>query len=399
LKASVKINFGGSELRHMLKIVILIALGFHTMVNMTRPITTLFATGLGANTFDIGMLTAAYAIFPLALAIHAGRFADRMGDRLPVFLGTVGAMLGSIIPFLFPSMLALYISQALIGISHVLVQISLQNVLGNTATRETRDHFFSMFSMIVALGSFIGPVAGGYLSDHFSYSHAFLAAFFVGLLPAVVAILIPVIRRKQEKISKEQETASSFSLLKIPELRRALATSALVLYSRDIFVAYFPLFASQAGVSASSIGWIIAIQGLAMMVVRFFLGKLTVSLGRDQVLMISIITAGLSFMFIPISGNIYLYAVFSVLMGFGLGCGQPLSMTTTYNASPKTRTGEVLGLRIASNRLSQTLAPLFFGLVGSWAGLLSVFYVSGAFLIGGAILTRSKEKGKLEEHE
>ncbi|NHN31318.1 MFS transporter [Paenibacillus agricola] len=377
----------------MLKIVILIAFGFHTMVNMTRPITTLYATGLGANTFDIGMLTATYAIVPLMLAIHAGRFADRMGDRLPVLLGTFGTMLGSIIPFLFPSLLSLYISQALIGISHVLVQISLQNVLGNSATRETRDHFFSMFSMVVASGSFIGPIAGGYLADHFSYSHAFFAASFVGLLPAVVAILIPIIKQKKEKNIKE-EGSSSLSLLKIPDLRRALATSALVLYSRDIFVAYFPLFASQAGISASSIGWIIAIQGLAMMAVRFFLGRLTVSLGRDRILMVSIITAGLSFLFIPIAGNIYVYTLLSACMGFGLGCGQPLSMTTTYNASPKSRTGEVLGLRLASNRLSQTVAPLFFGLVGSWAGILSVFYVSGAFLIGGAILTRSKEKEK-----
>jgi MFS family permease len=377
----------------MLRTIVLIAFGFHTMVNMTRPLTTLFATGLGAGTFEIGMLTATYAFFPLILAIHAGRFADRMGDRLPVLLGTIGTMAGSLIPFLFPSMASLYISQILIGISHVLVQISLQNVLGNSATKETRDHFFSMFSMVVATGSFVGPIIGGYVAEHLSYSHAFFTAFFVGLLPAALTILIPVIKVQKEKSS--QDVSSSFSLLKIPILRKALASSALVLYSRDIFVAYFPLFASQSGISASSIGWIIAIQGLAMMVVRFFLNRLTLSLGRDRVLLISITTAGLAFLFVPLAsimaGNLYVYGLLSALMGLGLGCGQPLSMTTTYNASPKTRTGEVLGLRLASNRLSQMVAPLFFGMVGSWAGLLSVFYVSGAFLIGGALLTQSKE--------
>lgn len=45
---------------------------------------------------------------------------------------------------------------------------------------------------------------------------------------------------------------------------------------------------------------------------------------------------------------------------------------------------------MASNRLSQLIAPLFFGLVGSWTGHSSVFLLSSTFLIGGAYLTRPK---------
>jgi MFS family permease len=106
---------------------------------------------------------------------------------------------------------------------------------------------------------------------------------------------------------------------------------------------------------------------------------------------ISILTAGFAFLLIPFTWHTWLLGVLSICMGIGLGCGQPLSMTTAYYASPKARTGEVLGLRLASNRLSQLLAPLAFGLVGQAAGLIFVFYISGAFLIGGAFLTRGKD--------
>jgi len=187
-----------------------------------------------------------------------------------------------------------------------------------------------------------------------------------------------------------ESAGNSFTLLRSPLLRKALAISALVLYSRDIYVAYFPLYASHLGISDSTIGWIVAIQGLAMVPVRLFLARLTEVAGRDEVLLFSIITAGVSFLLIPFVKSASLLLLLSAIMGVGLGCGQPLSLTTTYHVSPKERTGEVLGLRLASNRLSQLIAPLFFGVVGSWGGLAAVFYISGHFCSGEHLSRRKK---------
>jgi MFS family permease len=372
----------------LLRNVILIALGFHIMLNLTRPVLSLYASQLGAGTAEIGMLTAAYAFFPLVLAIHIGKITDFLGDRIPSVLGSIGLTVGVAFPFIFPHMWSLYVSQAIVGISQIFINISLQNVIGNAATEKNRDHYFSMFSMTVALGGVIGPVSGGYLAEHFSYPLVFLVSTVIGFVPVAFSFLLPHLPAAKEKT--EPEKGSAFQLLKLPLLRKALFTSALALYSRDIFVIYFPLFANESGMSASVIGWIITVQGIAMVSVRFFLSRLTAKAGRDRVLLASILAAGIAFLLVPLSGNALLMGVICALMGAGLGCGQPLSMSITYNASPKTRTGEVLGLRLASNRLSQLLAPLFFGLVGSWAGLASVFFVSGTFLIGGAYLSRGK---------
>lgn len=78
-------------------------------------------------------------------------------------------------------------------------------------------------------------------------------------------------------------------------------------------------------------------------------------------------------------------------MGLGLGCGQPISMTTTYNASPPGRTGEVLGLRIATNRFFQLVAPTFFGVIGGSVGMTGIFLFSGVFLVGGSLFFRKQE--------
>ncbi|MEW9670477.1 MFS transporter [Ammoniphilus sp. 3BR4] len=374
----------------VLQTVIIIIFGFQLVLNLTRPIITLFASELGASTFEIGVLTATYAFFPLLIAIYAGKIADKVGDRLPVLFGMIGVAIGMCLPFLFPAMWALYVSQVIAGISHVFVVLSLQNVLGNWSPPEKRDHYFGIFSTAVSLASILGPVTGGYLVQYFSYGSAFLVSLLLCVVPIAISLLIP--HTIQPKINKKIGLTASIGLLKISVLRKALISSALVLYSRDIFVAYFPLYAKDMGISASTIGWILSIQGFAMMMVRVCLTKLADTYGRDRILIASIVIAGLSFLLVPFTSQVYLLALWSAIMGFGLGCGQPLSMTTTYNVSPKSRTGEVLGLRLTTNRLSQLIAPIFFGIVGSWVGVISVFFISGAFLLGGTMAVRPEKE-------
>ncbi|WP_379353957.1 MULTISPECIES: MFS transporter [unclassified Paenibacillus] len=378
------------------RIIILCIFSFQIVLNMTRPIITLYSSDLGASTLEIGYLTAAYAILPLLFSIHAGRFADKVGDRIPVLTGFIGCMIGMIFPLLFGTIWSIYVSQVIIGISHVLIVISLQSVMGLSATPEKRDYYFSMFSTAVSAGAVVGPVAGGYLAEHLSYESVFAVSLAVCVAAFFVALQLRSPIRAKGKT--DSNLLSSVKMLKVPVLRKAMISSALALYSRDIFVAYFPLYGKELDFSTSTIGWIITIQGITMVAVRLLLTRLTTAFGRDYVLMASIFIAGLSFFLVPFTEKVWLLAIWSACMGAGLGCSQPLSMTTTYNASPKSKTGEVLGLRLTINRASQLAAPLFFGIVGSTTGLLSVFLLSGAFLVGGTwVIKPGRNDGRPEE--
>ncbi|TVY08375.1 MFS transporter [Paenibacillus cremeus] len=372
-----------------LRNIIMIVFSFQVIYNMTRPVVSLYASSLGASTFDIGLLTGAFAFAPLMLAIHAGRVTDKFGDRLPVLLGNIGIAIGMALPWLFPTMWALFASQIIVGICNIFISVSLQNVIGHAAPEGKRDHYYGLFGTAVAVGGVVGPILGGYIVQHFSYAAAFFASVLLGIVPILFSLIIRNERRSNPKAGSE--FTASFTLLKMPILRKALLSSALVLYSRDIFVAYFPLYADSIGISVSTIGWILSSQSLAMVVIRAALSKLTESLGRDRVLLASIVAAGLAFVLVPFTSHPVLLGIWAALMGFGLGCGQPLSMATAYNVSPKERTGEVLGLRLAFNCLSQLLAPLFFGVIGSMLGLLSVFFLSGAFLFSGSWAISSKK--------
>lgn len=379
----------------MVRIVFLIALTYQIMLNATRPLVTLYASELGATTATVGLLASAYAFFPLLFAIHIGKMSDHLGIRFPVVIGTIGLVIAMAFPYFYPYMWSLYVSQALVGVSQIFINVSLQNAMGSAGDKTQRDRNFSIFSLGISSGALIGPVIGGVIGQYYSYSIAFLAATVFGIVPILLAFFLPGLLKKLKDKKKNQSSDDyrTFDLLKSPIMRKALASSMLVLYSRDIYMAYFPLFANSVGITAAGIGLILTIQGGASVAVRGALSWMTGKFGRDKVLFYSLMAAGVSFFCVPFFEVQYWFWGLAILLGFGLGCGQPLSMSITYNASPEGRTGEALGLRLAFNRLSQVIAPFIFGLIGSFGGLATVFYSSGLFLIGGSLITKDRKKG------
>lgn len=235
----------------ILRIIIFSVFAFQLIINITRPIITLYASNLGSNTFEIGILTAAFAFFPLLFALQAGRIADKYGDRYPVIFGMIGLAVGMFFPYFFTTIWALYISQFIVGISNIFIAVSLQNVIGNIATESNRDQYFSMFGMAVAAASLIGPILGGYISEHYNYNSVFLVSLLLAIFPIFISFKVPAIKKD---VSEKKSIIESIGLLKIPLLKKALFSSALVLYSKDIFVAYFPILAKEADLSNSQIG-------------------------------------------------------------------------------------------------------------------------------------------------
>ena len=54
----------------------------------SRMLLSLYAIDLGAGPFAIGLLIAMYAVFPLMLALTAGKIADRIGPKWPLIVGS-----------------------------------------------------------------------------------------------------------------------------------------------------------------------------------------------------------------------------------------------------------------------------------------------------------------------
>lgn len=96
----------------------------------------------------------------------------------------------------------------------------------------------------------------------------------------------------------------------------------------------------------------------------------------------------LAYGFIPFQDQFSLILLTSFMIGAGLGVTLPLTIILSYNAAPKGRTGEVLGLRLASNRLAQTVVPFLLAYVSSFAGLGIIFIIKSVLLLSGSFTAR-----------
>jgi MFS family permease len=357
----------------------------------SRVLMSLFAIALGAGAFEIGILIAISSACQLFLGIPAGKVADRFGCRLPMLLGSLGGATAMLVPYLLPSMPGLYVSRAITGMTFIFFAIAVQSLAASLGGPDKRAANMTTFSLGQALAGLLGPVVIGLAIDRIGHANSYLFLSFLALLPGLALTSFPNIVPPPRK-SKVKESGNVIELLKLRPLRRALLTGAIVFAGGDLLSFYLPIYAHSVGLSATVIGIILGAYSAAAFVVRLIMPQLLKRLSEEQVLCLSLVAAGSTFLLFPLFENAWMLAGISFLLGLGLGCGQPLTMMLIYERAPEGRTGEALGLRMSFNKVIQIGVPVGFGYLGSLLGLKAVFWTTALFQFGGGNLNRGGEK-------
>ena len=366
------------------------------LLNMTafrgsKVVVTLFALDLGATQFAIGVIIAMYSIFPVFLGVFAGRLTDRLGVRKPLIGGTLGVSAALLVPFVYPHTPSLYISATLIGASWVFYNVCAQNLIGLLSTPDTRAKNFSNYGLVMAGGSFFGPMLAGFGIDHIGHAKTYLVLALIPLAAATILAVSTRIRNAKGKAVEEEHATYSANLLKNVPLRRTLITSAIVLTGTDLFQFYMPVYGSSVGLSASAIGMILGMFAVAAFVVRLVMPKLVKRFSPDTVLLWALYVGAVSYLLFPLFETALLLAGVAFILGIGMGCSQPVSLMLIYDRAPPGRSGEALGLRLTINNFMHIVVPMAFGAIGSAFGVAPVFYANAAILAaGGAIATRAR---------
>ena len=348
----------------------------------------LFALELGANPIEIGILVALYAVFPMLLALHLGRFADRFGVRLPILCGSLGMAAGLAVPWLWPGLPGLYTSAVVIGASHILYHVPIQSLVGQLSAPAERTRNFASYSLMHSVAALIGPLAAGFGIDAFGHGRAYLTLAALPLLAIFIFCTRGEIPTPSANAAAEVEVRSATDLWRLPELRRVFLTSALVLTGIDLYQFFLPIYGRSIGLSASVIGVVLSAFAAASFLVRLVMPPLTRSRGEEALLRHALAIGAVAFLALPWLDSPWLLGAVSFVLGLGLGCGQPLSTILVYTRSPEGRSGEALGLRIAINNLIHIAVPLAFGTVGAALGVAPVFLANAMLLGGGSYLSR-----------
>lgn len=377
-------------IKSRLFIILTITVIYIFAINITRPIVSLYAVHMGTSAFLLGLLVSTYAVFPVLFSVQSGKWADRIGSKRMIYIGGAGFVVALLIPAAFPHIATLFFSQAVVGLAHNFMMIALQR--GASSAGENRDKAIASLSLAISTGEFLGPLLGGFSYEHLGFQITFALTAVSVLLIFLLNTLLPLKAVASVLKEAEKRKTSSFTLLKSVNIRKALLSSGLVIYSKDLFVAYFPMYGSKIGLSPSQIGLVLAASAAASMFVRAIQYPLVEKFTRSVVLVGSLLLGGAAYIAVPFLHNFVILCALGILLGAGLGLGQPLSIVYILNSSPPGRVGELLGMRITFNRLCQMSAPAFYGVLGGTLGISPIFWTCGMFLLFGSWYSRDDKK-------
>jgi predicted MFS family arabinose efflux permease len=347
----------------------------------------LYALELGAGAAAVGVLAALFAVFPLLLAVQAGRISDRFGVRVPIVCGALVMAAGLTVPLLFSGIAWLFLCPALIGLGHIFFHVSIHNLVGSMGAEAARTRNFATFALGSSIAAFIGPSAAGFAIELAGFRPAFAILACVAAAPALYVLLYKKIIPTHVRHETGEEAKSAFDLLAIPALRRTLIMSGVTLTGIELFSFYLPIYGRSIGLGPSVIGMILSSYAIAGFIVRTLMHRLAQRYTEVGVLTGSLFVAALAYFAVPSLADGLLLAAAAFALGLALGSAQPLTIILTYNYAPAGRSGEALGMRIMANKITQIAVPLAFGGFGAALGAAPVFLATGVFLLVAGLIS------------
>ncbi len=354
---------------------------------MLRPASTYQALELDVPAAWLGVLGASFALAPLALAVPSGQAVDRLGERRIVVAGSV-LLIGAAACFALAgrSVAGLVAASTLLGTGHLCSVVGQQALVANSTAADRYDTAFGHYAFVASVGQALGPglivLFGG--RAPIPDTGAIFVAAVVLCVPLLVAALF-----LRSSPAHEPGTARArggmASLLRQPGLARALLVSCIVLAAIDITLVYLPALGTERGIAAAAIGALLTARAIASMISRLFLGRLAAAFGRGRLLTGTAVlsAAGLALLLLPMP--VWLMGVVVVVAGFGLGAGQPLTMSYLAEAAPPGLRGRAMSLRLTGNRLGQVLIPSMAGVLAAGAGAAGVLALTAVGLAGAAV--------------
>ncbi|MET9918560.1 MFS transporter [Streptomyces sp. NPDC006435] len=359
-------------------------------VSMARPAVSYRALALGADARAIGVIAGVYALLPLFAAVPLGRRTDhgRCAPLLP--FGVVLIAGGCALSGTAGSLPAMAAWSGVMGLGHLCFVIGAQSLVARQSAPAEQDRNFGHFTIGASLGQLVGPIAAGYLISERDGAMARTSALALIVSAAVAAVSLGSLRRIEHRTGAAARRAESPARVPVGRILRSrgvpagIFISLAVLSATDILTAYLPVVGEHRGIAPATVGLLLSLRAAATIACRLVMTPMLRVLGRTALLTTTCLLAGVLCAGIALPVPVAALAVMLAVLGFCLGVGQPLSMTTVVRAAPPEARSTALALRLTGNRLGQVAAPASAGLIAGVAGTAAPFVMLGVLLLAAA---------------
>jgi EmrB/QacA subfamily drug resistance transporter len=193
------------------KALVFLALGLaiviidNTVLNVAIPY---ILRDLNTSFAAIQWVVSGYALIIATVLIAVGRLGDVVGRKKIFLLGTVLFAIGSFIASIAPSILILFLGEALIeALGAAMMMTSSLSLLAGEFQGKERAIAFGVWGSVAGASAAVGPLLGGYLTAYYSWRWSLR----INVLIAVIAILGSVfIKESRGKSGKSFDFLGTF---------------------------------------------------------------------------------------------------------------------------------------------------------------------------------------------
>lgn len=352
-----------------------------------RPTLSYAVLDAGGSGSLLGVLTAAFALPSLFLALPVGHIMDRIGERPLLIAGPLAMLAASAIGFLFTDVIVLLIAATVcVGIGHLSTVLSTQAVLANRFASGRADSVFGYYTFAASLGQTFGPLLLSLPGDRPEMPPVgtiLTISIIAALVMFTASLFIP--SSPHLRSSRSGNLASNtLSLLRIRGVIRALIATSIVLATIDLFVVYMPLLGHERGLTTVIVSVMLVVRSASSMVSRLFLGVLVRRIGRRRLAVGSVAVSALALGAFALPAPHAALIAFSAIYGFFIGICQPITLSWISELAPAGARGLAMSLRLAANRVGQTVIPAALGVLAAASGAAGVLAAAAGTLIVAA---------------
>jgi predicted MFS family arabinose efflux permease len=395
-KLAARVRNSEFDLRLLIPLLLLTVL-VQIVTAIVRITTSYRAFELDLSTAWLGVIAAAFAAFPIMMAVQVGRFIDRGNDALTIWVGSAIMAASSAGFVLWPSAVGLVVVTTIMGSGHIMLMAS-QQMLCVRAAKSPRamESVFGNYMVAGAIGQGVGPYVVGLAGGSATVPPTGYL-FTIAMVCAAVSFVISLAMRpspSKPKIAPGEKPVPVSDLLRTPGLLPVIVAGVIMISASDIIVIYVPLLGAERDIDVRDIGLLLTARAAASMVARLFYARMVAAAGRWPLMISSTVACAAAFgalaVPMPLPGMYFIM----VVMGFSFGLATTLSITIVVDMTEIRARGTANTLRIMGNRLGQFVLPFGAGLVAAATGLSALFAILAAAIAASAAAMRWKRPVK-----
>ncbi len=246
---------------------------------MRLPLVPLFAQGIGASTFQVGMINAGFMLAATLLSVPLGLVSDRLGRRRLILTGMAISGLTSVFLLFATSPFQVGAIYLFSGVGLACFSPAMMSYVGDVSPAPFLGRAYGWYTSALYLGMAAGPGLGGAIA-----AGGFRVAFLVSAVVIAAGVLLGGPRMPAPPPAIRPVSANLLSdFREIVRNRAVLACWTATFFSTYAWgslFAFFPLYARDSGIPIAHTGLIFTCQAAANAVFRIPIGHFSDRLGK-----------------------------------------------------------------------------------------------------------------------